>query len=355
MIYIVFFEYLCGSIISKIFLGLFDKISMEYLIIKNIKLKINKQINRKIRMKKFLTTLLIILKIKTWWSHGHLLITRIAELQLPDSILQKTYNLLSPIQDYFPETPNSLLEASLIPDLLVNEYSGFLEFFHFTDQPIIYWNDRKKDINIPDEFRQNITYALELVKNTIKKSLGDELEIGKGFMDSLFLRYLLHLVGDIHQPLHCASLFSVSKFDGKIKNGDLGGNLIKVYDPINKEIINLHAYWDSVLGLYNLNPDLPLSGVDKVLINSQAEKLMKDFPIKFFDGKDKILDEKLWAKEGLDIANSFVYRDADFFPNLTVRYIEEGRDIATQRIVLAGYRLANVIKEIFGEDYSKEI
>lgn len=41
---------------------------------------------------------------------------------------------------------------------------------------------------------------------------------------ALFARYLIHVVGDIHQPLH-----SISYFNSTYKSGDRGGNLIKVY------------------------------------------------------------------------------------------------------------------------------
>ena len=43
------------------------------------------------------------------------------------------------------------------------------------------------------------------------------------FQRAFMARYLLHLVGDIHQPLH-----SISMFNATFKTGDLGGNLIKI-------------------------------------------------------------------------------------------------------------------------------
>lgn len=36
-------------------------------------------------------------------------------------------------------------------------------------------------------------------------------------------RYLLHLVGDLHQPLHCTTYVSAY-----FPNGDMGGNLINI-------------------------------------------------------------------------------------------------------------------------------
>lgn len=54
-------------------------------------------------------------------------------------------------------------------------------------------------------------------------------------------RYLLHLVGDIHQPLH-----STNYFNETFKNGDLGGNLIKITLLNGTTNFNLHAYFDAI-------------------------------------------------------------------------------------------------------------
>lgn len=51
------------------------------------------------------------------------------------------------------------------------------------------------------------------------------------------LPWLLHLIGDIHQPLH-----AMQRFDRLRPNGDRGGNEIELRTG------NLHAYWDSRIG-----------------------------------------------------------------------------------------------------------
>lgn len=64
-------------------------------------------------------------------------------------------------------------------------------------------------------------------------------------------RVLIHLVGDIHQPLHAVNRYSKSCPNGmdirSIAIGDDGGNKFKVKftDTIN----NLHFLWDSMVGL----------------------------------------------------------------------------------------------------------
>lgn len=56
---------------------------------------------------------------------------------------------------------------------------------------------------------------------------------------SMMLRYLVHVVGDVHQPLHSASLFDNEHFP----KGDMGGNLFKI--NYTKNVDNLHKFFDS--------------------------------------------------------------------------------------------------------------
>jgi len=59
------------------------------------------------------------------------------------------------------------------------------------------------------------------------------------FEKSLLIRYLIHVLGDIHQPLHAVALFNE-----KFPKGDQGGNLFIIkYD---ENIGNLHKLFDSV-------------------------------------------------------------------------------------------------------------
>jgi S1/P1 Nuclease len=64
---------------------------------------------------------------------------------------------------------------------------------------------------------------------------------------ALFARYVVHLVGDIHQPLH-----SVALFNKTYPKGDLGGNTHKVI-LTNGSTSNFHSYWDA--GAYILQND----------------------------------------------------------------------------------------------------
>ena len=57
---------------------------------------------------------------------------------------------------------------------------------------------------------------------------------------STALRFLTHVVGDVHQPLHSAELYSE-----EFPKGDMGGNLFKINYIPDKNINGLHKFFDS--------------------------------------------------------------------------------------------------------------
>lgn len=94
-------------------------------------------------------------------------------------------------------------------------------------------------------------------------------------------------------------MYSSSKFNGKIKDGDKGGNLINIYNPLEKKEINLHAFWDSCLSLHERKYQMPLSTEDIEYTDVTAKSLMEKYPKKYF-GEDAFnLDYNYW------ILNSF--------------------------------------------------
>jgi hypothetical protein len=59
---------------------------------------------------------------------------------------------------------------------------------------------------------------------------------------AIALAWLFHLVGDIHQPLHTAQLFTVD-----YPNGDRGANEICVRVTQAGQPMDLHRFWDGVI------------------------------------------------------------------------------------------------------------
>jgi hypothetical protein len=96
---------------------------------------------------------------------------------------------------------------------------------------------------------------------------------------AIMLAWLVHVVGDIHQPLHSSALFSQNLFPKE----DHGGNSI-----LTKQHGNLHSLWDGFPG-------------GKVLFKTahqRALKLMADSELATLGAKAaEQLDEQDWLKE----------------------------------------------------------
>ena len=57
-------------------------------------------------------------------------------------------------------------------------------------------------------------------------------------------------------------------------------------------------------------------------------------------------DPVIWTEESNEIAENFVYQNATYKGVLSAEYLERGAEIAEERIVLGGYRLASVLKSV---------
>lgn len=141
------------------------------------------------------------------------------------------------------------------------------------------------------------------------------------------LCWMLHLVGDLHQPLHCTT--RVSQVHPK---GDAGGNAVTV-THLGKTI-KLHAYWDDLLG----PTDTPIQDILKI-----SKQLPSANP-----SKTQILDPKQWADEGVALAQASVYTSpvgpgAGPFV-LTPKYEKAALSLARKQVALAGARLAKMIQ-----------
>ena len=82
------------------------------------------------------------------------------------------------------------------------------------------------------------------------------------------LVWTLHLVGDLHQPLH-----AISRYTLQIPSGDAGGNAESVI-PATGETLALHAYWDAIFGGYS-SPQRALSSTPTAKAAYRASSPMR--------------------------------------------------------------------------------
>jgi S1/P1 Nuclease len=160
---------------------------------------------------------------------------------------------------------------------------------------------------------------------------------------ALHLSWLIHLVGDIHQPLHSTALFSRELFP----DGDQGGNKI----PTNRSR-NLHSVWDGFPG----SPQFTTTRNRAIKLLNDSE--MKDLGEKAAEVQDVIkwLDEShmLAKTEAYDGAvMGFLREQERNRPNsdlpqleLSEDYLHRGGEIARRRLVQAGYRLGKLLEAV---------
>jgi len=145
-------------------------------------------------------------------------------------------------------------------------------------------------------------------------------------LKSYDLVWLIHLVGDVHQPLHCATRVAAA-----YPKGDEGGNNVVVTGPAKE----LHAFWDGALGEGDTKDFLKAVAVGEKLPAADSTKVSDN-------------NEDDWTAESYALAKSDVYVDP-VGPGLgpytmTAAYTANMQAIAQQRVALGGARLANLLK-----------
>jgi hypothetical protein len=149
-------------------------------------------------------------------------------------------------------------------------------------------------------------------------------------LKSYDLVWLMHLVGDVHQPLHCST-----RVISGATEGDNGGNSVTISCPSGcNSASELHALWDNVLGA-----------------GSSAAKALT--AVKTLPPPDPTASSDVtthdWVTESFNDAKTKVYVDpigpGDGKFTITQQYEDDAVALGSQRIALAGVRLAKVIND----------
>ena len=143
------------------------------------------------------------------------------------------------------------------------------------------------------------------------------------------LAWVLHLVGDIHQPLHCSSRVTP---DETLPQGDKGGNTFRLDDDRN-----LHAYWDHILDA----SVAPNPGEDSIAYAGRmAHRIEETHPLAAPLAATDVLG---WCQEGLRLAQTVAYAGVTRGSVPSPAYEAEALKVSELRIALAGYRLAALL------------
>jgi hypothetical protein len=249
------------------------------------------------------------LRVYGWSAEGHHLVARIAEAQLTPAARAQVAAILGP--------GATLVSVSAWADEVRGERRE-TGTWHYIDIPI-----NQPHLDMARDCPKNECVLAKI--EDFRKALSDPALEPVKRREALM--FLVHFVGDMHQPLHCSD------------HGDRGGNSVRVLVPPDTRPSNLHSAWDGTL--------LKRVGTEDKLypqLSRDALKHAKQW------SRGTVSD---WAEQNHKAARKTVYgklpkgATAPGAPpvTLTADYERKADPLMEQQIEKAGDRLARILNE----------
>jgi hypothetical protein len=234
----------------------------------------------------------------TYGDFGHKTIAALAWPQLTPYAKQNVERILGAGQVKFI---NSSTWADRIKS---NDKFSYLKPMHYVNLPeSSNTYDRKRDCKKD----RCIVEAIKMFSQIART--------GTSKQQRLALKMIIHLIGDIHQPLHAG-----------LKK-DRGGNWYEIkYD---NKILSLHKFWDKQL---------------VETIATDWESVARIITLK--EIKVPLLSPKIWAQESHKITTEFVYQ-AKENQEIDAAYLNQAQAITEDQLGKAGWRLAMWLNKLW--------
>jgi hypothetical protein len=180
----------------------------------------------------------------------------------------------------------------------------------------------------------NCLQALDKCAGELRDAAKTDVEKAKA------LCWVMHLIGDIHQPLHCATMYSTNfPEESPFVKGDKGGNLFYLDEKAGRDRFRaeLHAYWDDVLG-----KSMSLSHISQYVRHLAAihprSELKKDLAEE---------SSRAWARVShvLAVEHAYLNGKLELYHDPGEEYFYAAQHLAEKQVALAGYRLADKLVE----------
>lgn len=262
-----------------------------------------------------------------WNALGHMVVANIAYERLQPSVRIKIDKMVVDLAKEYPEI-NEFNQIAPWPDSIRSQKIETFTHWHYIN--LAFSEDGTPLKNISDA--DNVVWAVKQIEPIISNSKANPYERAR------FLAFLVHIVGDIHQPLH-----TVGRISATNPEGDHGGNLYFVKYPLknplkNPQSMTLHKLWDQGIDLFS-------NDTSSSNIASLSNLITSLYPEKYFGSKVDDLTPENWADEGLAISQAFVYSTPEEqVPN--ENYSAKGKEVIEERIALSAYRLANLLNDL---------
>ena len=220
--------------------------------------------------------------------------------------------------------------ASIRPDTVFRDEDRRTEPWHFINLCI---QDRQADIPARCPGGNCVTGKIDEYSRRLRDASYDR------FGADGDLAFLIHFVGDIHQPLHAAT------------DADEGGNCV----PVDSRAKNLHAVWDTTVVRrleYSIDSGRPETTAHRLEQTYAAERTA-----------DSWIPADAIAWESNQVARSDIYaalkipiapcqptaciNAAGHIVDLDSSYLDSAAALAGHQLAKAGFRLASLLNEIW--------
>lgn len=235
-----------------------------------------------------------------WGATGHRTVGAIAQEHLTKSASKEINSILN--------GQSLALVSTFGDDIKSDKRFKHLDPWHYINMPFD-MNYENSEKNPEGDIYVAITTCISTLKNK------NTTEADKAF----YLKMLVHLMGDLHQPMHVGRL------------EDKGGNTIQL--QWFKRGTNLHRVWDSEL--------IDHFGMSYQELASNRAKISKG-QIKEWE-KGTVAD---WLAETHKLT-PMVYNSVTVGENLGYEYAYEHMDLVRVQLHKAGIRLAKTLNELF--------
>jgi nuclease S1 len=279
----------------------------------------------------------VLLPISAWaWGYdGHKIVAVIAADNLTPAAQSHVAKILGVSADK-SAIATAMEKASVIPDTKFRDEDSATAPWHYIN---ICLQDRRRDVATRCPHGNCVTGKIDEYSRRLKQEHYDRWGAGGD------LAFLIHFVGDIHQPLHAAN------------DADRGGNCVLV-DSHAKEK-DLHAVWDTTV-VHRLE-----RSIDSGRPEPTAHKLEQIYAAERESDSWIPADDIAW--ESKQLARAEIYDPlqipiepcmpaTDTCSNLPGRvvelnasYLNHAETIAGHQLAKAGFRLASLLNGIWAQ------
>ena len=257
-------------------------------------------------MKNFIATFLLLFTTHSWgWgTQGHMVVAQVAENNLTPSARKAVKQIL---KDF------SMADIANWADFVKSRPEwAHTKSWHFVDIP-----DGEDYSTAEHHHEGDIVAAITEMVAVLKKNNSDAVSKENA------LKFIVHFVGDIHQPLHVG------------RPEDRGGNDVRInFEGRNS---NLHALWDSLMIMKS-----PMDHIAYAAWLEHGKSFLPPYDLPAF-AFSTVIAEGMNAR--VDIYNFSQTVDGNI--RVTEAYYKRNIELMNRQLLNGGKRLAQLLNSIF--------